>query len=103
MSQTNVQVTEALTRKVAELARLELTDTEVQTFTPQLNTVLGYINQLGELDVAGVEPLSHPHEYQTALRDDRLVTPATDSDGRPKTLACAPEVLDDGFKVPPIL
>lgn len=98
-----IEVNEALTRKVAELARLELSEQEVKSFTPQLKAVLGYIDQLSEVDVAGVEPMVHAVELSIPLREDRTEPPALDAQGRPKVLGSAPEVLYDGYKVPPIL
>ncbi len=92
-----LQVDEKLTRKTAELARLELTDEEVNVFTPQLREVFKYIELLKEVDVKGVEPLTHPFELETPLREDEVsVSPA-------KILDSAPDVLYDGFKVPSIL
>jgi aspartyl-tRNA(Asn)/glutamyl-tRNA(Gln) amidotransferase subunit C len=88
---------------VAELARLELTDSELQTFTSQLGQIVGYVDQLQEVDITGVEPLALPFPADTPLREDVVVAPPKDSEGNPKTLVPAPETLDGGFKVPPIL
>jgi aspartyl-tRNA(Asn)/glutamyl-tRNA(Gln) amidotransferase subunit C len=90
------QVDEALTRRVADLARLELTDAEVRLFTAQLADVLGYVDQLSAVDVTGVEPLMQPIELETALRED-VARP-----GR-SAVATAPESVDGAYKVPPIL
>jgi len=98
-----VEVNEALTRKVADLARLELTDAEVKTYTAQLDDVLKFVDQLHEVNVDGVEPLSHPLDLQTPLREDVVKLSPQDADGNPKVLSCAPEVVDGGFQVPPIL
>ncbi len=96
-------VNEALTRKVAFLARLSVTEDEVQKFTPQLKDVLGYIDQLSKVDTDGVMPLFTPCEWNTPQRDD-VVHPGTkDADGKPKVLQAAPDTLYEGFKVPPIL
>ena len=101
-------VTEAVTRKVADLARLELTDSEVQTFTAQLGKVLQHVDQLQEVDVAGVEPLYQPFDIGTPAREDVVQPSPTFKDSqtgesRPRVLKDAPEVMHDGFKVPPIL
>jgi aspartyl-tRNA(Asn)/glutamyl-tRNA(Gln) amidotransferase subunit C len=93
----------ALTRQVAHLARLELTDEEVRVFTSQLGEIIGYVGQLQSVDVAGVEPLIHPFENTPPLREDRARPSPRDASGAPKVLQHAPEVLDGGFKVPPIL
>jgi len=48
--------------KIAELARLRITDQEKNKFTEQLNIILEYMNKLNEVDTTNVEPLSHPLE-----------------------------------------
>jgi len=98
-----VVVDEKLTRKVAELSRLELSDQEVQMFTSQLGEILKYVEQLQTVDVSGVEPMTHPLEMATPLREDVVRPSPVDENGKPKILKCAPDVLYEGFKVPPIL
>ena len=97
-------VNESLTRKVADLARLELTDAEVKEFTQQLGQILSYVDQLSQVDVQGVEPLTHPSAQgsEVFLREDRLQPFPADEQGQPKVLGSAPEVFDAGLKVPPI-
>jgi aspartyl-tRNA(Asn)/glutamyl-tRNA(Gln) amidotransferase subunit C len=92
-----------LTRHVAKLARLRLTDQEVATFTQQIGDVLKYVDKLQEVNVEGIAPLSQPFEMETPMRDDKVVEPPKNAEGRPKVLDCAPDVLNDGYKVPPIL
>jgi aspartyl-tRNA(Asn)/glutamyl-tRNA(Gln) amidotransferase subunit C len=98
-----VEVNETLTRKVAELARLELTESEVQLFTQQIGEILKYVDQLQKVMVTGVEPLTHPLESAAPLREDVVRVFPADAEGNPKVFGSAPEVLDGGFKVPPIL
>ena len=98
-----VDINEELTRKVANLARLELTDIEIRTFTGQLKDILAYVDQLALADVSGVEPMTQPLELATAYREDQAKPFGMDMNGKPKVLASAPEVIDDGYKVPPIL
>jgi aspartyl-tRNA(Asn)/glutamyl-tRNA(Gln) amidotransferase subunit C len=98
-----VQVDETLTRKVAELARLELSEKEVTTFTAQLGEILRYLDQLGTAEISGVEPMTHPLELESPLREDECKPSPVDSSENPKVLASAPEVIESGFKVPPIL
>ena len=104
---TMPNVTEQVTRGVAELARLQLSDQEVTTFTHQLGEILVYVNLLQEVDVSSVEPLTNPLlaavDLVTPLREDRVIPSLMDEAGHPKVLESAPDVLDDGFKVPPIL
>jgi aspartyl-tRNA(Asn)/glutamyl-tRNA(Gln) amidotransferase subunit C len=99
-----VEINEALTRKVAELARLELSNAEVKTFTAQLSDILAYVDQLSEANVQGVEPLTSPLALESPLRPDRVrPSPVDEKTGKSKMLKAAPEVVYDGFKVPPVL
>ncbi len=98
-----IEVNESLTRKTATLARLELSDAEVKTFTSQLGDILKYIDQLQALDVSQVEPLTHTLQLATPLRADVVCSFPPASDGKPKVLSSAPETLYEGYKVPPIL
>jgi len=95
-----IEVNEKLTRQVAHLARLELTDSETTTFTSQLGQILKYIEKLQEVPVDGpageIEPLTHPFELATPYRPDEVRA-------APKVLQCAPEVLEGGYKVPQVL
>jgi aspartyl-tRNA(Asn)/glutamyl-tRNA(Gln) amidotransferase subunit C len=92
-----VAVNDALTRQVAQLARLELSDLEVATFTSQLGEIIGYIDLLQKVDVARVAPMTHPLELATSFREDEVAPLAGD------VVSCAPETVHGGFKVPPIL
>ena len=103
MTQNTVEVSEKLTRQVAHLSRLELSDEEVKTFTSQLGEILGYIDQLQKADVSGVAPMTHPLDLATPMREDAVRPSPQDSHGKPKVLSSAPDVVQDGFKVPPIL
>ena len=95
-----MEINESLTQKVAHLARLELTDTEVKMFTAQLGEILAYVERLKEIDVEGVDPLTHPLEIETYLSPDIVHPFPRDAEGKPKALACATEVYEDSFKVP---
>ena len=96
---------EALVRKIAHLARLELTDAEVRNFVPQLAEIVGYVRGLESVSVQGVEPLRHPFGDQAVqrLRADEVREDSITASLREKVLACAPDTVDGGFKVPPIL
>jgi len=83
-------------RHVARLARLELTDEEVETMAAELAGVLAHIARIGELDLDGVMPTSHVVTVENALRADEPVP----SFPRERVLADAPAVLADGFAVP---
>lgn len=86
-------------RKVAKLARLKLSEPEVERFTGQLGAVLGYVDVLNELHTDGVEPLAHPLEIADVLRDDMPKT----SLPREAALSNAPKSDGKYFLVPQIL
>jgi aspartyl-tRNA(Asn)/glutamyl-tRNA(Gln) amidotransferase subunit C len=92
-----------MTQHVARLARLKLTDEELSTFTSQVGDILKYVEKLQEVNVEGVAPMTHPLELATPLREDVAVPSAKNAEGKSKVLDAAPDVLNDGYKVPPIL
>jgi aspartyl-tRNA(Asn)/glutamyl-tRNA(Gln) amidotransferase subunit C len=81
---------------VARLARLELTDDEVERMAAELSKVLDHIEKIGELDLDGVAPTSHVIEVTDALRPD-VPAPCLPHDVAVKD---APEPLAGGFGVP---
>lgn len=81
---------------VARLARLRLTDEEVERMSGELSGVLEHVDRITRLDLDGVEPTAHVVELTNVLRDDRQ-RPSLD---REAALANAPERLSDSFKVP---
>jgi aspartyl-tRNA(Asn)/glutamyl-tRNA(Gln) amidotransferase subunit C len=84
---------------VAELARLELTEEELDLFTGQLAEVLDHAADIAALDLAGVALTAHAMALTNVFRPDE-VRPGLDRD---EVLAQAPSVEDHRFKVPPIL
>ena len=82
---------------VARLARLELTDDEVERFTEQLSAILEAVDKVSELDLSDVEPTAHPLDLTNVWAEDdpRPSIPVGDA------LANAPERDGDFFKVPP--
>jgi aspartyl-tRNA(Asn)/glutamyl-tRNA(Gln) amidotransferase subunit C len=86
-------------RKVAKLARLELTDAEVEEFTGQLGAILEYVEKMNELDTTDVEPLAHCLPITNVFRTDEV----HESLGTEKTLANAPQQDGSFFIVPKIL
>lgn len=86
---------------VARLARLELTGTETDTFTGQLESILEYIDQLNRLDTSGVPPTSHVLALTNVWRDD-AVRPCPGS-VRERIIANAPDREDDFFKVKKVI
>lgn len=89
--------------KIAELARLELTNSEAESFTDQLGAILGYMDQLNELDTAEVPPMSHcttaGGDAEYARRDDE-VRPGL---GQQVATANAPDAEAGYFKVPKVI
>ena len=84
---------------VAGLARLRLTDDELERFTDQLADILEHANDMAALDLTGVEPMAHPYPLTNVLRDD-VEAPTLDRD---EVLAAAPDSQDGMFRVPPVL
>ena len=84
---------------VARLARLEFGDAEVDPFTSQLSAILEYVEQLGELDLEGVEPTAHVHEIVNAFRADQV----RPSMGSAAVLQNAPEAEGGCFKVEKVI
>jgi aspartyl-tRNA(Asn)/glutamyl-tRNA(Gln) amidotransferase subunit C len=84
---------------VAGLARLAVTDEELDRFTEQLAAVLDHAADVAALDVADVPPTAHPVPLVNVLRDD-VVTPSLDRD---EVLAQAPAAENGLFRVPRIL
>ena len=81
---------------VARLARLELSDAEVERMTGELSKVLDYIDKISELDLEDVPPTSHVVQVTDALRADE----PRPSLPRDEVLAAAPAATDGGFEVP---
>ncbi len=84
---------------VARLARLSLSDAEIDEFTGQLGDILEHAADIEALDVGAVEPTSHPLPMVNVVRPDEL-RPALDRD---LLLSQAPATEDGQFRVPPIL
>jgi aspartyl-tRNA(Asn)/glutamyl-tRNA(Gln) amidotransferase subunit C len=81
---------------VARLARLKLSEDEIDTMASELSDVLDHIEKIGELDLEGVPPTTHVVDLVNALRDDepRPCLPVE------VVLAAAPEPVEGGFGVP---
>lgn len=84
---------------VAHLARLEFSGEELEKFTKQLDEMVGFAEQLNELDTDHVEPTTHVIQMQNVLREDRARTWLT----REEALKNAPEEQDGQVKVPRII
>ena len=86
-------------RWVAHLARLKLSDAELETMTRQLGSILTYVDQLKAVNTDGVEPLAHPLPLANVFRADELVPSLPVA----AALANAPERSGDFYNVPAVL
>lgn len=94
MSVTNEQV-----RHIAKLARIAMSDEELERMVPELNSILGWVEQLGEVNTDGVEPLTAVIPNTLRLREDAV----TDGDKRDDILANAPVAEHGFFAVPKVI
>jgi aspartyl-tRNA(Asn)/glutamyl-tRNA(Gln) amidotransferase subunit C len=81
---------------VARLARLKLTDDEVERMSGELSGILEHVERISELDLDGVEPTSHVIELENVLRPDEPRPSWT----REEILERAPDPADGAFRVP---
>jgi len=86
-------------RKVARLARLDLPDADLAVLAQQLTAILGYMDQLKELDTENVEPLAHPLPVQNVFRPDELRSSLSVDE----VLRNAPARCGNFFAVPAVL
>ena len=94
-----MSVTSQQVRHIAKLARIGMDDAEIEALVPELNNILGWVEQLGEVDTDGVEPLATVIDLKLRLRDDAV----TDGNIRDAVLANAPEAQHGFFAVPKVI
>jgi aspartyl-tRNA(Asn)/glutamyl-tRNA(Gln) amidotransferase subunit C len=99
MSDPAARITRADVAHVARLARLALTEEEVESLTRELGAILDNAARVSALDTAGVPPTAHPLPLENVFRADEP-RPGVDRD---EVLAQAPDVEDGRFRVPRIL
>ncbi len=92
-------ITRAEVAHLAKLARLALTENELDHYAQQLDVILGSVARVSEVATADVKPTSHPIPLENVFRDD-VVTPSL---GAEAVLAGAPAAEDERFRVPRIL
>jgi aspartyl-tRNA(Asn)/glutamyl-tRNA(Gln) amidotransferase subunit C len=85
-------------RRVADLARLELSEADVETMARQLSAIVDYINQLQQVNTDGVEPLAHALDLHDVFRDDVLAKSLSEDEA----LANAPARKDNFYSVPAV-
>ena len=86
-------------RHIAKLARIAMSDEELERLVPELNAIIGWVEQLGEVNTDGVEPLTAVIDQKLRLRDDAV----TDGNIRDEVLANAPEAQHGFFAVPKVI
>ena len=99
-----MSVDKATVAKIASLARLNLGDAELEAMVPELNGILAWVEQLGEVDVTGVEPMTAVIPNTLRLRADVVnADPLTGGGRRDAVLANAPAAQHGFFGVPKVI
>ncbi|MDX6805186.1 Asp-tRNA(Asn)/Glu-tRNA(Gln) amidotransferase subunit GatC [Terrihabitans rhizophilus] len=92
-------VDEALVRRVAKLARIAVTDSEVPHLAGELNAILNFVEELSEVDVEGIEPMTSVTPMKIPMREDKVT-----AGGEPeRVLANAPVREGNFFVVPKVV
>ena len=86
-------------RHIANLARIAMSDEEIERLVPELNNILGWVEQLGEVNTDGIEPLTAVVEQKLRLREDEV----TAGNIRDEILANAPAAEHGFFSVPKVI
>jgi aspartyl-tRNA(Asn)/glutamyl-tRNA(Gln) amidotransferase subunit C len=86
-------------RHIAKLARIAMSDEEIERLAPELNAIIGWVEQLGEVNTDGVEPLTAVIDLKLRLRDDVV----NDGKIRDRVLANAPQAQHGFFAVPKVI
>jgi aspartyl-tRNA(Asn)/glutamyl-tRNA(Gln) amidotransferase subunit C len=94
-----MSVDTATVRHIAKLARIAASDAEIEALVPELNNILGWVEQLQEVDVSGVEPMTAVIPNALRLREDAV----TDGGIRDKVLKNAPLAEHGFFAVPKVI
>jgi aspartyl-tRNA(Asn)/glutamyl-tRNA(Gln) amidotransferase subunit C len=94
-----MSVDAATVRKIARLARIGITDAEVAPLAAELSAILGWVEQLAEVDTSGVPPMAAVMPKAHVWRDDAV----TDGNIQADVLANAPEALSGFFAVPKVI
>ena len=92
-------VDEATVRRIARLARISVSDDEAQAIQGELNTILDWVEQLNEVKVEGVEPMTSVVEMSMKMRDDEVA----DGECPEKVIANAPANQDHFYLVPKVV
>jgi aspartyl-tRNA(Asn)/glutamyl-tRNA(Gln) amidotransferase subunit C len=94
-----MSVDQAIVRRIAQLARIRVSDEEVPHLEGELNAILSFVEELGAVDVTGVEPMTSVIPMKLPMRADVV----TDGEIERLVLANAPLTEDDFFLVPKVI
>jgi aspartyl-tRNA(Asn)/glutamyl-tRNA(Gln) amidotransferase subunit C len=94
-----MSVDQATVRRIAHLARIKVSDDDVPHLQDELNAILSFVEELGAVDVSGVEPMTSVLPMAMKKRPDAV----TDGSIADKIIANAPESEDHFFKVPKVV
>jgi aspartyl-tRNA(Asn)/glutamyl-tRNA(Gln) amidotransferase subunit C len=86
-------------RHIAKLARIAMSEEEIERLVPELNNILGWVEQLGEVNTDGVEPLATVIDQKLRLREDAVTEP----DQHALFQSVAPRVKDGLYLVPKVI
>ena len=99
-----MSVDKATVAKIASLARIRMNDAEAEAMVPELNQILAWVEQLGEVDVTGIEPMTAVIPNALRLREDVVnADPLTGGGRRDAVLANAPAAEHGFFGVPKVI
>ncbi len=99
-----MSVDKATVARIAGLARIDMGDAELERMVPELNAILDWVEQLGEVDTAGVEPMAAVIPNTLRLRSDAVnADPLSGGDRREDILANAPAAEHGFFGVPKVI
>ena len=89
----------ATVRRIAHLARIAVEDGEIEHLQSEINSILGFVEQLKEVNVEGVEPMTSVTPMKLLMREDKV----TDGGDAARVLANAPQTADGFFVVPKVV
>jgi aspartyl-tRNA(Asn)/glutamyl-tRNA(Gln) amidotransferase subunit C len=96
-------ITKEEIRKIAQLAHLEITDEEVELYTPQMASIVSYVEQLNELETQVIEPATGGLTVEGEITDTSRADQIRPSLGQERALKEAPDALAGHFRVPKVL
>lgn len=94
-----MSLTAADVKKIAHLARLNMSEEDVTTYTSQLSKILSFVEQMNQADTTGIEPAAHSFEFSQRMRLDAV----TETDQRTAFQAIAPQVEAGLYLVPQVI